>query len=84
MKAASATEIKNHFGAFLDRAGSEPVAIQRVGRPVAVLLSWEEYERLTALEDAYWGQQAAAAEKEGYLGPEVAMAFLRARMNETA
>ena len=84
MKAASATEIKNHFGAFLDRSRSEPVAIQRTGRLVAVLLSWEEYERLTALEDAYWGQQAAAAEKKGYVGPETAMAFIRAKMNETA
>ncbi len=82
MKSASATEIKNHFGAFLDRTRSEPVAIQRTGRPVAVLLSWEEYERLTTLEDAYWGQQAAAAEEEGYVGPEAAMALLRARMNE--
>lgn len=69
MKSASATEIKKHFGAFLDRSRSEPVAIQRTGRPVAVLLSWEEYERLMALEDAYWGQQAAAAEEEGYSVP---------------
>jgi antitoxin Phd len=84
MKSASATEIKNHFGAFLDRSRSEPVAIQRTGRPVAVLLSWEEYERLMALEDAYWGQQAAAAEEEGYVGPEAAMAFICAKMNETA
>jgi antitoxin Phd len=83
MKSASATEIKKHFGAFLDRSRSEPVAIQRTGRPVAVLLSWEEYERLMALEDAYWGQQAAA-EEEGYVGPEAAMAFIRAKMNETA
>jgi hypothetical protein len=32
----------------------------------------------------YWGQQAAAAEQEGYVGPEAAMAFVRGKMNETA
>jgi prevent-host-death family protein len=50
VKSASATEIRSHFGAFLDRSRFDPVAIQRAGRPVAVLLSWQEYERLTALE----------------------------------
>jgi PHD/YefM family antitoxin component YafN of YafNO toxin-antitoxin module len=84
VKSASATEIRNDFGAFLDRSRSEPRAIQRTGRPVRVLLSWQEHERLIALEDAYWGQQAAAAEKESYVGSEAAMVSLRAKMNETA
>ena len=33
---------------------------------------------------AFGAVMAAAAEKEGYVGPETAMAFIRAKMNETA
>ncbi len=49
---------KNHFGEVLDAAQSEPVIIEKHGRPVAVLLSMHEYARLEGLEDARWAEQA--------------------------
>jgi antitoxin Phd len=77
MKAASATDVKNRFGEFLDESRSEPVVVNRNGRNVAVLMSWAEYERLSALEDAWWAVRARAAEAEGrYLGPEKSMEAL--------
>ena len=82
MKNAKATEVKNRFGEFLDSVLIEPVVINKSGRDVAVMMSWREYERLAALEDAYWATQAAQAEKEGYIGPEASMEFIRTRMNE--
>jgi antitoxin Phd len=67
---ATATEVKNRFGEFLERAIREPVEVQRSGRRVAVLLSADEYERLSALEDRYWGEQAREAAKTAYLGSQ--------------
>ncbi len=68
MRAATATDVKNRFGEFLDEARAEPVAVNRNGRNVAVLISWAEYERLTALEDAWWSARAEAAEAGGLSG----------------
>lgn len=65
MRQINATDFKNHFGEFLDMARDEPVQVRRTGRPVAVLISWEEYEHLQALEDAYWIAKAKAAEASG-------------------
>ena len=47
VKTVSATEIKNRFGQYLARAAVEPVAVEKNGRPVAVLLSFEEYESVS-------------------------------------
>lgn len=46
MKNMSAKDAKNEFGLLLDTARAEPVTIAKHGRPVAVVLSVEEYERL--------------------------------------
>jgi len=42
----SARDAKNAFGLLLDTARAEPVSIEKHGRPVVVVLSVEEYERL--------------------------------------
>jgi prevent-host-death family protein len=47
MKHFSATDAKNKFGELMEVSGNEPVAIQKNGRDVRILLSSEEYERLT-------------------------------------
>lgn len=75
----TATEAKNHFGEYLEKTISDPVFIQKTGRPVAVMLSVKEYERLTGLEDAYWAQKALAAEKTGYIGKKESKEFLNSR-----
>ncbi len=83
MKDATATDIKNRFGEFLDESRSEPVVVNRNGRKVAVLMSWDEYKRLRALEDAWWAARAEAAEAEGgYLGPEKSMEALLNLLHE--
>lgn len=48
MSTITATEAKKKFGEVLDMAQSEPVHVQKNGRDVAVVLSSEEYQRLTA------------------------------------
>ena len=70
MKTFAAKEAKNGFGRLLDTAQREPVTIEKKGRPVAVVLSLDEYQRLEAIEDAWWAARADAAEREGdWLGP---------------
>lgn len=66
----SASDAKNNFGDLLEDARKNPITIERNGRPVAVVISAEEFERMEAMEDAYWGRQAEEAVKEGFLGVE--------------
>lgn len=73
---ANATELKNNLGEFLEKARMEPVAVKKTGRNLWVLLSREEYDRFIALEDAYWGERALAAEKKKSLGPKASMKFI--------
>src|SRR5438876_11452108 len=79
---ASATEVKNRFGEFLERALREPVEVEKSGRPVAVLLSREEYDRLQAMEDRYWGDRAIEAARSGHIGHDEAMRLLTDRLAE--
>jgi prevent-host-death family protein len=64
-----ATELKTRLGRYLDASIKEPVFIEKSGRQFAVLISFEEYEKVTALysaiEDKYWGDLAVQAKKEG-------------------
>ena len=50
MQRIAAREAKNSFGRLIDMARAEPVAIEKHGRAVVVVVSFEEYERLTAGE----------------------------------
>lgn len=47
MQVISSSDARNNLAAMLDKAQYEPVTIQRQGRNAAVLLSYEEFERLT-------------------------------------
>lgn len=77
MKTVSATEIKNRLGQYLARVAVEPVAVEKNGRPVAVLLSFEEYEVLQRSDDRFWGEAARAAEAEGFLTVEESLRYVQ-------
>ena len=70
VKTVAAKEAKRTFGQLLDDAQREPVRIERNGRPVAVVLSSADFDRLEAFEDAYWIARAKEAGGEGFLGAE--------------
>jgi len=84
MKTVKATEMKNKLGRYLQLALVEPVVVEKTNQPVAVLMSIQEYERLTRLEDAYWGEKAKAAEAEGYIGERETKEFLEASLHVKA
>jgi prevent-host-death family protein len=50
MRSMAALEAKNRFGELLDAAQREPVSIEKHGRPVAVVVSAEDYKELEALK----------------------------------
>lgn len=47
MKTFSATIAENHFGQLVDMAQAEPIRIQRFGRDIAIIMSPNEFRRLT-------------------------------------
>jgi prevent-host-death family protein len=55
MKTMSARDAKNAFGMLIDNARAEPVAIEKHGRKVVVVVAVEEFERLKSLEQAATG-----------------------------
>jgi prevent-host-death family protein len=73
----TATEFKNRLGKYLDMAETDPIFVNKSGRPKSVLISDEMYEKFLAMEDAYWAQKALGAEAEGYLGEKASERALR-------
>jgi prevent-host-death family protein len=61
MKTMSAREAKNAFGLMIDAARAEPVLIEKHGRGVVVVISVEEYERLTARRGTMKGTDSLVA-----------------------
>jgi prevent-host-death family protein len=73
----SAKEAEHSFGALIDAAQREPVAITRQGHGMAVVLSVEDFARFAALEDAHWGRLASVAMNEGSIGVNASERLLR-------
>ena len=67
--AVSASDAKQKFGQIIDAARIAPVVISKSGKPSVVLISFERFEQLQAMEDAYWIAQAEAGIASGFLGP---------------
>jgi len=74
MSVFTAKEAKNRFGQLLDAAQREPVTITKNGRAVAMMLSASDDSMIAAiegfLEERYWGERIADAERGGYIGVE--------------
>lgn len=81
MKTMNAKEAETDFGRLLDTAITEPVSLTRDGREIAVVLSIQDFERLSAFEDAWWVALAERNEEEGYLSAEESEAFHKAMLN---
>jgi prevent-host-death family protein len=47
MQRMAARDAKNGFGKLIDLARAEPVAIEKYGRSVVIVMAVEEYERLS-------------------------------------
>jgi len=47
MQRMSARDAKNSFGRLIDLARAEPVAIEKYGRTVVIVMAVEKYEQLS-------------------------------------
>jgi len=81
MKTLGASEAKNRFGEMLDLARREPVQIAKKGRSVAVVLSIEEFERFSDLENQLLALKAENAHQEGFIGTVESEALLSEILN---
>ena len=81
MRGAAATEVKNKFGQVLETALSEPIAIEKNGRAVAVMISITEYNRLVEIEDRFWGDKALKAVREGFLSEDDTKVWLERKLD---
>lgn len=76
MREIAAREAKNRFGQLLDAAQSAPVRLTKKGRPVGVVMSMEQYQRLRG---AAWARLIETMDR---LGAEAAAHGLTdARLN---
>ena len=62
MNEITAKDAKNRFGQLLDAARRAPVRVTRNGRPVAIMLSVQHYERLRG---AAWERFSATMDRMG-------------------
>jgi prevent-host-death family protein len=75
MKRVSVAEARNRLPALIHDAESEPVEIMRRGKPVAVLISREDFDRLPprpsfhAAMTAWREKYAAELDDEAWLPP---------------
>ena len=81
MKTLGASEAKNRFGEMLDFARREPVQIAQKGRSVVVVLSIEEFERFSELENELLALKAENAYQEGFVGTVESEALLSEILN---
>ena len=72
MKKVSATEASKAFGQLVDDVQSGSVIIERNGRPVAVVYSYEESQRIEAMRETHLDaliQEGINAAEEGRIRP---------------
>ncbi len=81
MLTLGAREAKNEFGRMLDAAQRENVLIEKKGRPVAVVLSIEEYQLLENSQDKLWEMLAKTSEIEGLISEKESEDFLKSLRN---
>lgn len=81
MNTYNATTAKTNFGEVIDKAQSEPVLIEKSGRPYVVVLSKQDYDFLLKMEDLYWVREAQSGAESGYLSTDESEKFLQELTN---
>lgn len=65
---ATATEIKTHFGHYLNLAQKgEAIIVERSGKEAAAIMDYNEYRHLKRLDDLVLIEKIKQAEGRGYL-----------------
>lgn len=78
MKKMTSTSVKTNFGEVLTTSQREPVIVEKNGKAVGVVISYEafkEYQAAMKSSDKYWGELATKATE--MMGTEKSMKFLK-------
>jgi len=85
MKSFAASDARRRFGRLLETARREPVTITKNGRAAAMLIATSDNELISAiegfLEERYWGERVADAERGGCVGAKESKRALSAALN---
>jgi len=85
MKSFTASDARRRFGRLLETARREPVTITKNGRAAAMILSASDIELIAAvegfIEERYWRERVADAERGGYVGARESNRILREALN---
>ena len=85
MKLFSASDARRRFGQLLKTARREPVTITKNGRSVAMMFPALDDQLNAAiegvLEERYWCEMVADAERAGYIGVEESNRILSEALN---
>ena len=85
MKSFTASDARRRFGRLLETARREPVTITKNGRAAAMMFPALDDQLITAidgfLEERYWSERVADAERGGYIGFEESNRILSEALN---
>ena len=85
MKSFTASDARRRFGRLMETARREPVTITKNGRAAAMVLSSSDNKLIAAverfLEERYWGERVAEAERGGYIGARESNRILSEAVN---
>lgn len=82
---ANATEVKTHFGHYLDLAKKgEAIIVERSGKEAAAIIDYTEYQHLKSLDDLLLSEKIKLAETKGYLNDAESEAFFRDMLGRLA
>jgi len=85
MTSYTASEARRRFGVLLETVQREPVTITKNGRAAAMMLSVSDKELIAAvegfLEERYWRERIAEAERGGYTGARESNRILSEALN---
>lgn len=76
MTIVNSKEAQNHFGSLMSQVVKEPIVIQKYGKPSAVLIAYDKYEKFLEFEDLYWEIKAKQSAKQGFLSQKESDEFL--------
>ncbi len=78
MKKMTSTSAKTNFGDVLTTSQREPVIVEKNGKAVGVVISYEafkDYQNTMKAQDKYWGQLAEQATE--MMGKEKSLKLLK-------
>mgnify|MGYP001954852475 FL=1 len=63
----TSTEVRKNFNSVIHSIESEPVAVAKQHKKIAVILSFDRYQELKSMEDFFYGKVSELAIHEGFV-----------------